>query len=58
MAFPADMYYLIFLQKLGQQFTDCVVDGYGTQASTNDHDDRFGGGKTGEVEAGQTVALQ
>lgn len=36
MAFSADMYHLIFLQKLWQQCADGVVDGNSTQASAND----------------------
>ena len=58
MAFSADMYHLIVLQKLWQKFADGVVDGYGAQASANDHNNRFGGGKTGEVETGQSVSLE
>ena len=58
MAFSADMYHLIFLQKLWQQCADGVVDGNSTQASANDHNNRFGSGKTGEIETGQAVPLE
>ena len=49
MTFSADMYYLVFLQKFWEQFAYGIVDGNSAKTSADDHDDRFGGGKSCEV---------